>query len=339
MYQENPAPLFFVMTAFDSAVLIASIMLLIFAILQGFWVEKKAMVVLPSVLGAGAAAGVCMWTFMAMGSQVFGPSPYVSPILKVAVDVLSLAVTVVFLLLFALFAWEVIKAVLETFYPERKKVRVVAIASFISATVIAVVYVVAMTVVRTQSTETFVADATSPVLAVVSFAFSAALTFMRAVVWRLVVQHKAGEAKVRRNAIIFFSGSLVLAAAFLALFVVSLLDLVASSNFNTVYWVVLCESRVNSRCGVGICRHGGDSEHERSIKEKELCAIERGWREEHPAAISELLTHKTNHFILKSGPLHENNAAEQNQTVASVFHGSEGFHFFLHGWLLVFIKV
>ena len=77
----------------------------------------------------------------------------------------GVVVAVVFLLLFVLFAWEVIKAVLESFYPGQKRVRVVAVTGFAAATGVAGAYAVAMTVVRTQATEVFVPDVLSSVLA------------------------------------------------------------------------------------------------------------------------------------------------------------------------------
>ena len=221
-------PGLFALVAFDACAAIMVAVLLVFAVMQDFWTEKKSFLGLLAVLGIGVAVGLCFYTFVATGYQELGFSPRVPDVPKVAVNVLGRIVQIVFVLLFALFTWVLIGAILETFYPEKRGLHLVTNVMLAAVSAIVSVYTIAMTVVHSLRTETLVIDASVPLLAGVSFIFGAALTSMWLLAWRLVVSEKSGKSsaeKMQRNAAVFFAGSLLLSVLFLAKFVVSLLSL------------------------------------------------------------------------------------------------------------------
>ena len=242
-FQSNPIRWLFAMAAFDGLALIASICLMVLAIRSDFWIERKSFVLLLALLAAGTAVGVCAWTFSATGSQLVGVSPYVPGIPRAAVDALRGAMAVVILLVFAVFAVIVIQAVLDTFYPEKRRIQSAALVVFIAVTAIVACYTIAMTVIRTLP-DFFLLDVSDALQAGTLFAFSATLAVLWLLVLRLVTAKKtndSGLAVMRRNALIFFSGSAVLAAVFLATFMVALLSLLVNfETFNTPYLVLLC---------------------------------------------------------------------------------------------------
>ncbi len=134
-----------------------------------------------------------------------------------------------FLILLALFTWLLLAAVISTVFPEREKLSFV-VAIILSLMVVATVsYAVAMAVIHSRpSRASLPVDASGPVITGVSFLFSAALTAMWGIAWRLVETKQNGApgfSEMRRNAMVFFAGSAVLTACFLSWFVVALLEL------------------------------------------------------------------------------------------------------------------
>ena len=101
----------------------------------------------------------------------------------------------------------------------------------------ATAYSVTMAVLSSMPTEFFLVDASGPVLAGVSFVFGAVVAGMWVVAWRLIGKKETAEARdaeMRRNAVVLFAGSAVLAAVFLSLLVVSILYLVV--DYERFFW-------------------------------------------------------------------------------------------------------
>ena len=169
-------PGIYFMTAFDVVALIASIVLLVLAVRSGFMVEKKPFVALLAMLIVAVAVGACYWAFLGMGYQVFGRDLTIPNVPVTAVLVVGHLSAIVLLLVFSLFAWVVIAAVLDTFYPSTsRRVHVASAVGFASVAVAVTAYAVAMTVLRSMPTETFTIDATNSLIPGVSCLFAACL--------------------------------------------------------------------------------------------------------------------------------------------------------------------
>ena len=133
-------PAMFAMTAFDGIVVVAAIVLLVLALKSGFWTEKKMLVALLAVVAAGSVLGACYWTFLGTGYNYFGQSAGVPNLPRLAVDIVGRMMQVVFFGVVAAFAWVLVAAVLETFYPERTVMPKVVLAVFVGITLAAIAY-------------------------------------------------------------------------------------------------------------------------------------------------------------------------------------------------------
>lgn len=221
-------PAMFALTAFDIAALVISVVLLVLAIRAGFWLEKKAFLALLVLLCVSVALGACYWTFLGVGYQDIGTNPELkSTVSLMTVQIVSGLTSMALVVVFSFFAWIVIGAVLETFYPERQRLRVVSAVAFAIVTVVTTAYTLAMTVVDTMVTETMVVNASEQVIAGVLFGVSAALTGTWGLAYGLVGDDKK---EMRRNAVVFLCGSGVLAAMYLTMFVVAMLSLLVDES-------------------------------------------------------------------------------------------------------------
>ena len=226
-------PALFAMSAFDVIAFIVTLILLFMALKLEFLAEKAPFVVLLVIVCLGTALGSCFWTFSGTGYVAVGHSEFAVNVLKVTVDIIGRLVQVVFLILFAVFAWVLIGALLATLYPKQKALPKISLAAFAVITFGAAGYSIAMAVVHAvpQSWSDFVLDASIVLLPAVSFLFSAILAIMWLIAWRLISTKStadAGAAEMKRNAIIFFVGSLFLATIFLAQCVIAALYLTVS---------------------------------------------------------------------------------------------------------------
>ena len=221
-------PAMFVLTAFDVAALIVSLVLLVLALRAGFWLEKKAFLALLALLCVSVALGACYWTFLGVGYQDIGTNPGIgSAVSLMAVQIVGGLTSIALVVVFSLFAWVVIGAVLETFYPERQRLRVVSAVAFAAVAVATTAYTLAMTVVDTMATGRMVVNASEQVMAGVLFGVSAVLAATWAMAYVLVGDDKK---QMRRNAVVFLCGSSVLAAMYLAMFVVAMLSLLVDQS-------------------------------------------------------------------------------------------------------------
>ena len=177
-------PLFFIMVAFDALAAAAAVVLLVLAIRFGFWTEKKALIVLLCVMFLGASVGASYWSLVSVGYTSDPSAQSGAP--KTAVDVLERVMQVTLLAMFALFAWMLIGAVIETFFPDNRRLPTVSLVLFAAVTVVATAYSVTMAVLSSMPTEFFLVDASGPVLAGVSFVFGAVVAGMWVVAWRLI---------------------------------------------------------------------------------------------------------------------------------------------------------
>ena len=200
------------------------------ALRSGFRVEKKLFLALLIAVIIAASISTAYWILVSTGYQNIGFSSMVPNVSLVTVNILGRVASVIFLLLFALFTWLLISAMVESFFPERHKLSVMMTVCLVLIALGTAAYSIAMVIIHFQAQvqETLTVDATGPLLAGVSFVFSALLALLWLLAWRLVVTKKTNDAnftEMRRNAIVFFAGSSLLAALFLASFVVSLLEL------------------------------------------------------------------------------------------------------------------
>ncbi len=221
---------FFALVAFLFIAMAAAIVLLVFALRRGFWIDKKRFLAMLGVLVLGVAVGVAYWTLISIGYQMFELDATLSRVSARTVDILGRVSSLMFLLLLSLLTWMLLAAVLDVMFPERKRLSFAVAAALLVMAIGTVAYSIAMIVIhaRLQVTGSFVVDVSGPLITGVSFLFSAALTAMWGVAWRLVETKQkgmAGFAEMRRNAVIFFAGSAVLTACFFTWFLVALLEL------------------------------------------------------------------------------------------------------------------
>jgi len=228
-FYVDGAPCFFALATFFILVDIAAVLFLVMAVRLGFWVEKKPFLALLAMVIVGASVATAYWMLVSMGHQDIGHSAEVPNVSLVTVNILGRVTNVAFLLVFALFTWMVIVAVVETFFHEQRKLNVnLALVCLVVVALGTVVYSIAMIVIQSFLQQSLTIDASGPLLAGVSFLFSAVLTVMWLVVWRLVETKKANEpgfAKMRRQVILFLAGSTALSCCFLVFFVVATLEL------------------------------------------------------------------------------------------------------------------
>ncbi len=132
------------------------------------------------------------------------------------------------LLLLSFFTRLLLAAVVDTVFPERKKLSFAVAVALVVVALGAIAYSIAITVIHSQLQARLIVDASGPLIPGVSFLFSAALTAMWAVAWRLVETKQKGMpgfSEMRRNAVVFFAGSALLTVCFLSWFIVALLEL------------------------------------------------------------------------------------------------------------------
>ena len=221
-------PSFFVLVSFFALAFVAALILLVAAVKCGFWAEKKPFLALLVVVEVGSSFALCYWTLVSTGSQVFGRDPEVANVQSHIVEILGRISSVMFLLLFALFTWILISAIFESFFPEKRNLSFTAAAILGLLALGTSAYAITMAVVHSQIQNSLTVDASGPLLAGISFLFSAVLALLWFSAWRLVVTKKTNDAnftEMRRNAFMFFACSSLLAAVFLVSFVVSLLEL------------------------------------------------------------------------------------------------------------------
>ena len=227
---QQPKPGFFALSAFFGVSFLATAILLILALYADFWTEKKPFLALLLVLMVACGLAVAYWALIGTGSQFFFVDFRVSSVKYFVVRIIGRVSSVLFLALFALFTWLLISAVFESFFPEKRKLAVLA------AVVLAVIllgvcaYVVAVAVLTAPfedpgPDDRFMIDASDPVIAGVLFLFSGVLALSWFVALRLVGRSKDEMTAMRRNATIFFSASAVLAAVFFTWFLIESLEL------------------------------------------------------------------------------------------------------------------
>ena len=193
--------------------------------------EKKSFLALLALLMVGLMLCVAYWTFVAVGYQITGSTMVVPNISVVSVTVVGRVSEIIFLLLFAFFTLMIISAVVDSFFPEKRRVVILATVCLALVAIGTSAYTIAVIVMRYLRTEvsTEVMDVSGPVLTGVSFVFSVVLTLSWLLAWRVVESKRDSEiarvSEMRRNALWFFCGSAGLAAVFLACFVISLLEL------------------------------------------------------------------------------------------------------------------
>ena len=215
-------PGFFALMAFFVFVVAIVGVFLVLAVRLSFWTEKKQFLALLLVVVVGSSIAASYWTLVSTGFQNIGFSPDVPNVSLVAVNILGRVASVIFLLLFALFTWMLISAVVESFFPERRKLSIFAMVCLVLVALGTAAYSIAMIVIQSKLQWSLTIDASAPLLAGVSLLFSSVLALMCLLAWRLVDTKRA---EMRRNAILFFAGSSFLAAVFLVSFIVSLLEL------------------------------------------------------------------------------------------------------------------
>ena len=215
-------PGFFALVAFFGLAVAAAGVLLVLALRLSFWAEKKLFLALLLAVVVGSSIAFSYWILVSTGCQNIGFSPGVPNVPLVAVTILGRVASVGFLLLFTLFSWMVISAIVESFFPERRKLSIVSLICLVLVACGTAAYSIAMIVMQSKLQWSLTIDASGPLLEGVAFLFSAVLALMWLLAWRLL---DAERAKMRRNAIFFFAGSSFLAVLFLASFLLSLLEL------------------------------------------------------------------------------------------------------------------
>ena len=235
-------PGLFAVAAFDAIVVVAATVLLVLALRAGFWLEKKMFIGMLASLSVGAALGTTFWALRGTGYQVFGNTGTGVQVSGEVVEILGRLANLVLLLVFVLFAWVLMEAILGTFFTNSRVPSLVLLIVFVVVTVVTVAYSLTMAIYSSLATELFLINASAQVVAAVSFFFSVVLAIMWLAAWRLLVTKRVDGVsfdKMRRNSVVFFFGSSVLAALFLAQFVVSVLYLTVSWETYELAWLGL----------------------------------------------------------------------------------------------------
>ncbi len=161
----------------------AAVSLLVVGLRRGFWAEKKRLLAVLAVLVAGLAVGITYWALVLTGYNDLPSAEFGPHVGLYTVEVLGRVSSLMFLLLLSLFTWLLLAAVVETVFPERKRLGLVVAATMAIIAVCAISYSITMSAIHSQFQEALVVDASGPMFPGVSFLFSAALTAMRAAAW------------------------------------------------------------------------------------------------------------------------------------------------------------
>ena len=184
-------------------------MALVVGALRRFWLDKSLLFVCVVVAALGTACQLLVCAFRSTGYQnLFWDSSRAAPVPRVTVDILErVSMVSIMLIVFALFAWTILDALVETFFAKRRSmIRIIAISAIV-ATTIAALYALTMAIVTAVAPSNFfLVDATPLVIPLLSVSYAAGLVVLLSFVTRLVKERKQEDAnynEAKRNATIF----------------------------------------------------------------------------------------------------------------------------------------
>ncbi len=204
-----------------SLILVAGLVFAIVGLWTKFFKNQWYLFALLVTLVVSVSLQIFFWTVQVTGYQDLGQLTSVPSIPRVAVDVIGRVSVIGFFLLFALFSFLVFVAAQESSGSSSKGLTLFVGITFAAVAVVVAGYAVAMAVVSTVATSSFVLDVSEVLLAAVSllFAFALSLTFA-VVVWKLMASKKTNSKanpcfrELYRNAKWFLVGSVVLVLGF-----------------------------------------------------------------------------------------------------------------------------
>ena len=198
----------------------------------------KFQFVMMSVLLAAAVLRLTTWTLRVTGFQDVGVSPDHPNVSEAAVEILESMGSVLFAALFAVFTFVLVKAILSTHFPHRKRAGLILGIVCASLTVIATAYTITMGVYTSTARDHFVPDLSTIVLSgtVLIFATLLVAALIAAVKF---TKSSEGSQESQRNAVIFLGASAGMAVVFFTRFILNALLLFESYSKYVSAFVVL----------------------------------------------------------------------------------------------------